>query len=81
MTKPETTATTRKSDRRASTRPFQCLVIADVAPELDGGRYPVKRTAGDSVMVGAARYGWRGSRNYVRLDPAQQAEHVFLMER
>jgi starch synthase (maltosyl-transferring) len=28
-----------------------------------------------------ARYTWRGVRNYVRLDPAYQAGHVFVVER
>jgi starch synthase (maltosyl-transferring) len=28
-----------------------------------------------------ARYVWRGSRNYVRLDPAEQPGHLLLVER
>ncbi len=30
------------------------VVIEDVAPQLDGGRYPVRRIAGDAVQVSAA---------------------------
>jgi starch synthase (maltosyl-transferring) len=44
---------TRKTDRRASTRRFEYLVIESVTPEIDGGRYPEKRIVGDSVSVGA----------------------------
>jgi starch synthase (maltosyl-transferring) len=28
-----------------------------------------------------ARYTWRGVRNYVRLDPAEQPGHLLLVER
>ena len=49
----ETNVPNRKSDRRASTRRFEYLVIEGITPELDGGRYPVKRIVGDSVVVGA----------------------------
>jgi len=28
-----------------------------------------------------ARYTWRGARNYVRLDPAEQPGHLLLVER
>ena len=28
-----------------------------------------------------ARYTWRGVRNYVRLDPAVEPGHVFVVER
>jgi starch synthase (maltosyl-transferring) len=44
---------TRKTDRRATTRRFEYVVIECVTPELDAGRYPVKRTCGDIVSVGA----------------------------
>ena len=51
--------------------PFARLTIENVTPELDGGRYPVKRVAGDRMQVGAdifkdghdilgARVRWRG---------------------
>ena len=51
--------------------PFARLTIENVTPELDGGRYPVKRVAGDRMTVGAdifkdghdllaARVRWRG---------------------
>ncbi|HVX37958.1 MAG TPA: alpha-1,4-glucan--maltose-1-phosphate maltosyltransferase [Gemmatimonadaceae bacterium] len=43
----------RKTDRRASTRRLEYIIIECVTPELDGGRYPVKRITGDSVIVGA----------------------------
>jgi starch synthase (maltosyl-transferring) len=44
---------TRKSDRRSTDRRFEHLIIECVTPELDGGRYPVKRIVGDIVTVGA----------------------------
>jgi len=44
---------TRKSDRRSTTRRAEYLVIECVTPQLDGGRYPVKRLIGDTVSVGA----------------------------
>jgi starch synthase (maltosyl-transferring) len=47
------TAPTRRTDRRANTRRFEYLIIEGVTPELDGGRYPVKRVVGDAVSVGA----------------------------
>jgi len=31
-------------------------------------------------LLTGARYTWRGARNYVRLDPAQQPGHVLLIE-
>src|SRR5581483_1203817 len=31
-------------------------------------------------LLSGARYTWRGVRNYVRLDPAQQPGHVFVVE-
>jgi len=37
----------------AKSRPLPRLVIEDVTPELDAGRYPVKRTLGDVVEVSA----------------------------
>jgi starch synthase (maltosyl-transferring) len=44
---------TRKTDRRASTRRLEAVVIECVTPELDAGRYAVKRVIGDVVSVGA----------------------------
>ena len=44
---------TRKSDRRTSARRLEYIVIECVTPEVDGGRYPVKRIVGDVVSVGA----------------------------
>ena len=44
---------TRKPDRRATTRRLEYVVIECVTPEVDGGRYPVKRVVGDTVLVGA----------------------------
>jgi len=32
-------------------------------------------------LLTGARYTWRGARNYVRLDPAEQPGHLFLVER
>jgi starch synthase (maltosyl-transferring) len=43
----------RKNDRRSPTRGLTQLTIECVAPELDSGRYPVKRVVGDVVRVGA----------------------------
>ena len=43
----------RTSDRRSPTRGLEHLTIECVEPELDCGRYPVKRIAGDVVRVGA----------------------------
>jgi starch synthase (maltosyl-transferring) len=37
----------------AKSRPLPRLVIENVTPELDAGRYPVKRTLGELVLVGA----------------------------
>jgi starch synthase (maltosyl-transferring) len=43
----------RQADRRAVTRRLEHLSIECVTPTLDGGRHPVKRVAGDMVVVGA----------------------------
>jgi len=43
----------RTNDRRSPTRGLDHLTIECVTPELDGGRYPVKRIVGDVVQVGA----------------------------
>ena len=32
-------------------------------------------------LLTGARYTWRGARNYVRLDPAQQPGHLLRVER
>jgi len=42
-----------KRDRRSSARGLEHLTIECVSPELDGGRYAVKRVIGDRVWVGA----------------------------
>ena len=42
-----------KTDRRSPTRGLAHLTIECVTPELDCGRYPVKRVVGDVVLVGA----------------------------
>src|SRR5919197_1370177 len=42
-----------KRDRRSQARGFEHLTIECVAPELDGGRYAVKRVVGDRVWVSA----------------------------
>src|SRR5437763_7516347 len=42
-----------RRDRRSPTRPLDHLTIECVSPELDGGRYAVKRVVGDTVWVGA----------------------------
>jgi starch synthase (maltosyl-transferring) len=44
---------TKKVDRRASARRLEYVVIECVTPELNDGRYPVKRIVGDVVSVGA----------------------------
>jgi starch synthase (maltosyl-transferring) len=43
----------RTTDRRSPSRGLAHLAIECVTPELDAGRYPVKRIAGDVVEVGA----------------------------
>jgi starch synthase (maltosyl-transferring) len=43
----------RKTDRRSSARRAEYVIIECVTPELDAGRYPVKRLIGDVVSVGA----------------------------
>jgi starch synthase (maltosyl-transferring) len=43
----------RKTDRRSKARRVEYLLIECVTPELDAGRYPVKRIVGDAVTVGA----------------------------
>ena len=43
----------RSADRRSPTRGVVHLIIECVTPELDAGRYPVKRVIGDVVTVGA----------------------------
>lgn len=43
----------RTSDRRSPTRGLAHLTIECVTPELDCGRYPVKRIVGETVYVGA----------------------------
>ena len=37
------------------------VVIEEVQPQVDGGRYTVKRTLGDAVAVTAAVFGDRKS--------------------
>ncbi len=43
----------RKTERRTSARRVEYVLIECVTPELDAGRYPVKRIVGDVVTVGA----------------------------
>src|SRR5690242_18909895 len=43
---------TRKTERKPASA-LDPLVIEGVTPELDGGRYPVKRVVGDVVSIGA----------------------------
>jgi starch synthase (maltosyl-transferring) len=43
----------RKADRRSTNRRLDYLAIECVSPELDGGRFPVKRIVGDTVIVSA----------------------------
>ena len=50
---PTPLATRKSPDRRARARRTEHVVIECVTPELDGGRYPVKRIVGDLVWVGA----------------------------
>ncbi|HEY2855703.1 MAG TPA: alpha-1,4-glucan--maltose-1-phosphate maltosyltransferase [Gemmatimonadaceae bacterium] len=42
-----------RRDRRSSGRGLDHLTIECVTPELDGGRYAVKRVVGDTVWIGA----------------------------
>jgi len=44
---------TRKTDRRPAGRRLEHVYIERVTPELDGGRFLVKRVVGDTVVVGA----------------------------
>ena len=46
-------ATRKSPDRRARARRTEHVVIECVTPELDGGRYAVKRIVGDVVWIGA----------------------------
>jgi starch synthase (maltosyl-transferring) len=43
----------KKSDRRITTRGLERITIECVAPELDSGRFPVKRIVGAVVWIGA----------------------------
>jgi starch synthase (maltosyl-transferring) len=43
----------RKTDRRTTLRRLDYITIECVTPELDAGRFPVKRIVGDEVWVGA----------------------------
>ena len=44
-------------DRRAHARRVEHIVIECVTPELDAGRYPVKRIVGDTVWVASTASG------------------------
>ena len=44
---------TRKTDRRATRRRLEYIIIECVTPAVDGGRHPAKRIVGDMVSVGA----------------------------
>jgi starch synthase (maltosyl-transferring) len=46
-------ATRKSPDRRARARRTEHVVIECVSPELNAGRHPVKRIAGDRLWVGA----------------------------
>jgi starch synthase (maltosyl-transferring) len=48
------------------------MPLADLALPSDAA-YEV-----EDLLTGA-RYPWRGGRNYVRLDPAERAAHVFVV--
>ena len=39
--------------REVIARPPSRVIIEDVTPQVDGGRFPVKRTVGEDVDVGA----------------------------
>jgi starch synthase (maltosyl-transferring) len=43
----------KKPDRRVNSRGLEHITIECVTPELDGGRYPVKRVVGDVAWIGA----------------------------
>ncbi len=52
MTEARPTRRTARSGRKEPVR-LDPITIECVSPELDGGRYPVKRVVGDSLVVGA----------------------------
>ena len=61
----------RTSERRTRPRRLERLVIECVSPQLDAGRYPVKRVVGDLVWVGA---------DVVNNSQDQLAAHVVFKE-
>jgi starch synthase (maltosyl-transferring) len=58
-------------------RPHHTTVEVPIA---DMGIAPDEAYTVTDVLTGA-RYTWRGARNYVRLDPAQQPGHLLRVER
>src|SRR5215212_9980167 len=46
-------ASTARSTKGAAPASFRSVVIESVTPELDGGRYPVKREVGETFVVEA----------------------------
>src|SRR5512138_1985845 len=53
LARPQEPVPDRTSDRRSPTRGLSHITIECVTPELDAGRYPVKRVVGDVVRVSA----------------------------
>ncbi|MGO9916657.1 MAG: alpha-1,4-glucan--maltose-1-phosphate maltosyltransferase [Isosphaeraceae bacterium] len=47
------TAEARTRPRSQSDRPYSRVIIESVSPEVDGGRFPIKRTVGEEVAVAA----------------------------
>ena len=72
----------RKTDRRSPTRGLSQLTIECVAPELDSGRYPVKRIVGDVVRVGAdiIKDGHDAVAAHVVVRAPGEAAHAIPME-
>ncbi len=48
---------------------------------LDLLRLPTDRGFGVEDLLTGARYTWQGTRNYVRLDPAEQVAHILRVVR
>ena len=78
---------TRGSTDRATPRANDLLVIVNLdplnphhttveVPIAEMGIAPDEAYAVEDLLTGA-RYTWRGARNYVRIDPAQQPGHLF----
>jgi hypothetical protein len=81
----------RNGDEPNRARKPSRVVIEHMQPQIDGGRFPVKRTVGEALFVTAdvfadghdlldeARYTWQGEWNYVKLDPAERMAHIFVI--